>query len=215
MSDLTGWIAQLPDYIAGLLVSLQLTGWVLVIGLPIGIILALALLAPSRWIRRGAIVFTEIGRGLPGLVLLYLVYYGGPSLGVDLPAFWATVLALAISAGAYTAEVFRAAIAAVPTGQREAAAALGMSDARAFLLVILPQALRPLVPPLLNTTVIVFQGTSLAYAISVQELTSQAYQIAALNYDYLVAFAIAGAFYAVLIIPVSLWVERRMLLTHA
>lgn len=215
MSDFSEWASYLPDYLAGLLISLQLTGFVLLIGLPVGILLALALLSPSRWARRGAIAITEVGRGIPALVLLYLVYYGGPSLGVDLAAFWATVVALAFSTGAYTSEVFRAAINAVPAGQREAASALGLAPPRSFLLVVLPQAIRPLVPPLLNTSVIVFQGTSLAYAISVQELTSQAYQISALNYDYLLAFATAGALYAALIIPVSLWVERRMVLSHA
>lgn len=211
MSESVDWFVYLPDYLAGLAVSLQLTGWILALGLPLGVVLALALLAPSGWARRSAVVFVEVGRGIPALVLLYLVYYGGPALGVDLAAFWATVVALSLSTGAYTAEVFRAAIVAVPLGQREAAAALGIADVRSFVLIILPQAIKPLIPPLLNVTVMVLQGTSLAYAISVQELTSQAYQISAVNYEYLIAFAIAGAFYAALIIPVSLWVERRLL----
>lgn len=211
MPEAVNWSSYLPDYLAGLGVSLQLTAWILALGLPLGVVLAMILLAGSTWARRVAVAFIEVGRGIPALVLLYLVYYGGPSIDIDLPAFWATVVALSLSTGAYTAEVFRAAIAAVPPGQREAASALGMSELRGFVLIILPQAIRPLVPPLLNTSVIVFQGTSLAYAISVQELTSQAYQISAINYEYLVAFLIAGAFYAALVIPVSLWVERRVL----
>jgi His/Glu/Gln/Arg/opine family amino acid ABC transporter permease subunit len=118
------WMGQL---LSGLWTSIQLTTAMLAVGLPLGLVLAL-MLSTDRWLVRAlAVAIIETGRSVPVLVLLYLVYFGLPEVDVRPGAFAAATAALGFSFGAYTSEVFRAGIAAVPTGQREASQAIGLT----------------------------------------------------------------------------------------
>lgn len=201
------------DLLSGLSLSLQVTVLALLVGLPLGVGLALMVVARLRVVRALALVLVEVGRGTPALVLLLLVYYGLPQEGLTLTSKVAAVAALGFSTGAYTSEIFRTAFRAVPYGQREAAASVGLHPIDAFRTVVLPQALRIAVPQLVGFSILVFQGTALCFAIALPELLSKAYQIGSLTFRYLDALLSAALLYAIVAIPMSQlasWLERRM-----
>lgn len=191
-----GWVQFFPDLWPGLIVSIQLTVVAMVIALPLATLLAIGAGAAAPWVRWPTILLVEVGRGMPGLVMLYLVYYGGPQVGISLSSFVAASLGLGFTASAYISEIIRAGILAVPRGQREASRALGLTPWKEFRLVVLPQALRIVIPPLLGYGIIIFQGTSLAFAISTPELLSRAYNAASITFQYTAALTLAGALYA-------------------
>ncbi len=204
------WVRLFPDLLPGLWVTIQLTVLSLLFGLPIGITLAVGASSPLRWVRWPVIAVVEIGRGAPALILLYVVYYGLPQLGVLLSSFPAAVLSIALTTGAYSSEVFRAGLQSVPRGQREASRALGLSSWNEFRLVVLPQAVRIVIPPLIGLSIIVFQGTSLAYAVSVPELLARAYNAGNITYQFMPPLTLAGAMYAIVsLVGVALLTLRR------
>lgn len=198
MSLLTEWIGWLPQIAPGVLISLKLTGLSLLIGFPLGLVLAVTAeskFATLRWI---SFFIVEIGRGLPALVLLYLLYFSLPEMGVILMSMTTAVAALSWNAGAYAAEYFRAGLAAVPQGQKEAAVTSGLTGWNGFSLIILPQALRISTPPLASLAVLVFQGSALAFVIAVPELMSKAYEISSLSFRYLSVFTLTAVVYGLI-----------------
>lgn len=208
--DLSLYLSRLLE---GLVVSLQLTAISVVIGYVIGLFLALAVTSSNPWVKWPALVIVEAGRGTPALVVLYVVYFGLPSLGVLFQNFTAAAIALTFTVSAYSSEMIRAGIQSVPKGQSEAASALGLSSGVTFRMVILPQGLRAAIPPLMGFSIMSFQGTSLAYTISVSELMSQSYEVAAITFDYLTVYAVTGLIYAAVAVPatwLSVGVERRL-----
>jgi len=199
------WILTL---LPGLGVSLALTGTFLVMGLPLAVLLALGQGAPTLLVRSITQTAVEIAKGMPALVLVYLVYFGMPQIDIDISAFFAAAVALAISFSGYACDSFRAGFDAVPRGQREGAAALGLARHHGFLHVVLPQALKIALPPLIGWTVVYFQATSLAYAISVPELLASAYREATTNFQYFSLIGLAALMYLVICVPMSMLSER-------
>ena len=157
-SVFSGWGQDLPELLRGLSVALQLTGLALVLGFPGGLLTALLVSRRNRLANLAGLVIVEVGRGLPLLVLLYLVYQGLPQIHLSLTNFLSAVAAFAWSTAAYSSEMFRASLNALPNGQREAALASGMGQVDTFRFVLLPQALRIAIPPLLNLAVQIFQA---------------------------------------------------------
>lgn len=195
MDLITQWLNWLPNLAPGLLVSLQLTGLSLLFGFPLGLlfaVMAAAKIAPLQWI---SFFFVEIGRGLPALVLLYLMYFSLPDAGITLTSFTTAVIALSWNTGAYASEYFRAGIAAVPLGQREAALTSGLRGWTGFRLIILPQALRISTPPLAGLAVLIFQGSALAFVIAVPELMSKAFEIGSITFQYLSVYTLTAVIY--------------------
>jgi len=201
------WPQWLPELLGGLWTSVQLTAAFLAVGLPLGLGLAVALSAGSRPVRWAAMVLVETGRAIPVLVLLYLVYFGLPEVDLRLGAFASATAAIGFSFAAYTSEVFKAGIAAVPRGQREAARAVGLTRRQELRLVVLPQAVRIVIPPILGWAVIFFQATSLAFAIAVPELLSRSYTIGASTFRFLSVLLLAALLYAAVAIPASLAID--------
>jgi polar amino acid transport system permease protein len=199
------WILTL---LPGLGVSLGLTATFLAIGLPLSILFALGQGAPTLIVRTVTQTAVEVAKGMPALVLVYLVYFGMPQLDVDISAFMAAAVALAISFAGYACDSFRAGFDAVPRGQREGAAALGLARHHGFVHVVLPQALKIALPPLIGWTVVYFQATSLAYAISVPELLASAYREATTNFQYFSLIGLAALLYLVICVPMSMISER-------
>lgn len=187
----------------GLGLSVQLMLASLAIGLPLGLAGGLALFEGSKPLRIAVILLTEVGRGFPALVTLYLFYFGLPSLGIVLDAFPALVAAFGYTTAAYTADIFRSALASIPKAQHEAAAALSLSRWKAFLLVICPQAIQIVLPPVIGFSIIVFQGTALAYSIGLRELVSRAYDEGTLRFDTLHFMMIAAVMYLVVALGIS------------
>ena len=202
-------MAMVPEFLPGLGVSLLVTIASLILGLPLGILLALGSLFASTPLKFTCIGLVELGRGVPGLIMLYLVYFGLPQLGIVMDALPAAMISLGLMTGAYTAEIFVAGFRAVPQGQWEACGTLALSYWNSLRLVILPQAIKIVVPPLIGWAIMLFQATSLAYAISVPELMSGAYNYASVTFEYALAFTLAGSMYLAVTL-LGLWLLRRV-----
>lgn len=208
-ADVLSW---LPSYWRGFVISAQVTAVSLAFGIPFGLLLALGVQSRNLLIRQTSLVLVEIGRGAPALVLLQLVYFGLPSTGLSLSGFAAASLALSWNTGAYTSEIIRAGLDAVPAGQKEAALALGLSRLDELRFILLPQGLRIAVPALMGFAILVFQGTSLCFAIALPEIVSRAYDVGSMSFFYFPALAVAGLFFAAVCIPASFlvgWFEHR------
>lgn len=200
--DLVGNGGQL---LSGLGVSIQIAAITLILGVPCGLMLATVGMSRSRAVRATAVIFIEIGRGTPALVMLQLVYYGIP---VTLTGLLSAGIALALTTAAYTSEIIRGGLQAVPEGEVEAAGALGMSRFDTLRDVIVPQGLRIALPSLLGFCIVMFQATSLAFTIAVPELMSQAKSIANSNFHYFNLFVIAAVLYAIITISASVLTDR-------
>ena len=198
MDLINQWLGWLPNLTPGLGVSLQLTGLSLLFGFPFGLLLAVlaeAKPAPLRWV---SFLFVEIGRGLPALVLLYLLYFSLPDAGITLTSLTTAIIALTWNTGAYASEYFRAGINSVPQGQKEAALTTGLRGWTGFRHIILPQALRISTPPLAGLAVLVFQGSALAFVIAVPELMSKAFEIGSITFEYLSVYTLTAIIYGTL-----------------
>ena len=169
-----------PMLMQGLWITLQLGAASIVAGLALGLGLAMARLygpGPLRVLTR---FYIDIFRSIPLLVLLIIVYYALPFVGLRLSPFVSAMSALTLVSGAYTAEIFRAGIEAIPKGQFEASAALGLSGRQTMADVILPQAVRIVIPPLTNNSINVVKDTALASVVAMPDLLKQATQAQAL-----------------------------------
>ncbi|MEK6345986.1 MAG: amino acid ABC transporter permease [Burkholderia sp.] len=207
------WKSWLPDLLQGYGLSLQITALTLLIGIPLGVLLALTVPSPHRAIRSAALLVVEIGRGAPALILLQFMYFGLPKTGMTLSSFASSVVALAWCTGAYTSEIIRAGFEAVPYGQKEAAAVIGLSRFDALRFVIAPQGLRVALPALLGFSVMMLQATSLCYTIALPELFGRASGIGSDTFQYMPVLVLAALLFALICAPASVLVaalERRL-----
>ena len=207
------WAEWFPVLLQGLRQSLWLAFAAIVIGFPLGFLLAVVVMSKRRWLSTLGLVFVEIGRGMPALVILYLVYYGLPRFGISLTNLSAAVIALSWNYSCYCSEIFRGGIQSVPVGQVEAGSALGLQSRVTFFWVVVPQAFRSIIPALLGQSILVFQDTSLAYTIAVPELMKQAYTLGGSTFQYLRVFVLAGLVYAMVTLPatwITGWLEKRL-----
>lgn len=193
----------------GLLVSIEMAVLALVFGLALGLVLAISTMSRSRVVRSVAIVLVETGRGAPALVVLQIIYFGLPHAGMTFTGFVTAVIALSLTTAAYTAEIMRGGLQAVPQGEVEAGEALGMSRAWILRDIIVPQGLRIAIPPLMGFAIIIFQATSLTLYVGGQrELLRTANSLASQNFNYFNFYLIAALLYAVITIPASYLTER-------
>jgi cystine transport system permease protein len=170
-----------------------------VIGMGVGVLLgfglALMRLARTPLLRWPAAVYVSAFRGTPLLVQLFLIYYGLPQFGLEMPPLVAAGIGFSLNIAAYACEILRSAIAAVDKGQWEAASVLGMSRGQTLRRVILPQAARTAVAPLSNSFIGLVKDTSLAATIQVPELFRQAQLITARTYEIFTMYLAAAAIY--------------------
>ncbi|MGL3607964.1 amino acid ABC transporter permease [Rhizobium sp. G187] len=171
---------SLPALLWGLVVTLQIGVTSIVVGLAGGLFLAVSRLYAPGFFKLLIRVYIDIFRSIPLLVLLIVVYYALPFVGIRLSPFLSAVTALSLVSAAYTAEIFRAGIEAIPHGQFEASAALGLSNRHTMIDVILPQAIRIVIPPLTNNCINVMKDTALASVVAMPDLLKQATQAQAL-----------------------------------
>lgn len=171
---------SLPALLWGLVVTLQIGVTSILVGLAGGLFLAVARLYAPTFFKLLIRVYIDIFRSIPLLVLLIVVYYALPFVGIRLSPFLSAVTALSLVSAAYTAEIFRAGIEAIPHGQFEASAALGLSNRHTMIDVILPQAIRIVIPPLTNNCINVMKDTALASVVAMPDLLKQATQAQAL-----------------------------------
>lgn len=173
-------IRTFPLLMQGLWVTLQIGVVSIVLGLVLGLALALIRLYGPVWSQLLARAYINFMRSIPLLVLLIIIYYALPFVGIRLSPFLSAVSALSLVSAAYTAEIFRAGIEAIPKGQFEASSALGLSYRHMMVDVILPQAIRIVIPPLTNNCINVMKDTALASVVAMPDLLKQATQAQAL-----------------------------------
>jgi polar amino acid transport system permease protein len=196
---------------AGMLTSVQIFFWTLVGSLPLGLLVALgrmARLTPLRWLMR---LYISIMRGTPLMLQLFVVYFGpyyllGIQTGQDF-RFTATLIAFILNYAAYFAEIYRSGIESIPRGQYEAASVLGYSRAQTFVKIILPQVAKRILPAVTNEVITLVKDTSLAFAIGVAEMFTQARAIVS-SQGSMLAFVIAGVFYYLFNALVAFIMER-------
>lgn len=178
-------------------------------GIAFGIVVALMRVAQTKWLRLLAIGWIGLFQGTPLLMQLFVVYFGLPLLGFDVPAWGAVAVALTAHASAFLGEIWRGAIQAVPKGQSEAAHALGLHYRSRMFDVVLPQALKLSLPATIGFLVQLLKGTSLAAIVGFIELSRAGQIVSNQTYQPLLVFGIVGAMYFALCWPLSLW-GRRM-----
>jgi His/Glu/Gln/Arg/opine family amino acid ABC transporter permease subunit len=198
--------------LAGLLITIELTFVVILLSLVFA--LAVALGGMSRWrlLRWIIKAYIEIMRGTPLLLQLIYIYYVLPEIGIRLDAFTAGVIGLTLNYSAYISEVYRGGILAIPKGQHDAAAALGMTGALAMRRIVLPQAIRIVIPTLGNYFISLFKDTALCSVVSIQEVVFTAQIVAARNFQYFTLYTVVGAMYFLVSFPAARlvsWLERR------
>ena len=174
-------IRTFPLLMQGLWITLQLGVVSIIAGLVLGLALALLRLYAPGWVQVLAKIYINFMRSIPLLVLLIIIYYALPFVGIRLSPFMSAVSALSLVSAAYTAEIFRAGIEAIAKGQFEASAALGLSTRSMMVDVILPQAIRIVIPPLTNNCINVMKDTALASVVAMPDLLKQATQAQALS----------------------------------
>lgn len=191
-------VEQFPRLIRAVPTTIGL--WLLAIslGTVLGILLAVGRVYAGVVVSRAIAVYTDVVRGTPMLVQMFLLYFGLPSIGVILTPFTAAVLAIALNSAAYQAEYLRAAIEALPRNQFDAARAIGLSRTSAVLNVILPQAFRLALPAWSNEVVVELHFTSIAFTIGVVELTGRAEKIGYETFRFFEAFMLCGIIYMVM-----------------
>ena len=182
--------------------ELSLTGFAL--AAVIGTLLVWAMKSPSVFLKRLAVLFIQGMRAVPLLALLLALYFTLPSLGVTLSGYWAGAIGLGLQGSAYVAEILRGGLDSLHRGQREAAIATGLTPLQSFTAVILPQAIRGMLPPLLNAYVSILKDSSLCALIATDELMLAARAIASESFLPMHIFLLVGLFYFVIAFPLSL-----------
>lgn len=193
----------LPQLAYGLLTTLEITAVCIGIGIVLGLLLAMARVYGVRWLRLLASAYIQFFRGTPLLVQLFLVYFGLPTWGISLSPLVSGILALGLNTAAYQAEYFRGAIQAVERGQLMAARAVGMTLPQAIRHVILPQALRIVIPSWSNELILMLKYTSIVYMVTVLDLMGEGYRIAASNFRYFEVFIVVALFYLAIVFVVT------------
>jgi His/Glu/Gln/Arg/opine family amino acid ABC transporter permease subunit len=197
----------------GVVMTVLLAVLTMLIAVPGGIVLALMRLSPLRAVSAASACFVEFFRNIPLILLVYWAYYVMPvAIGVEFSAFTTGLVALTLNVSAYNAETFRAGIGSIRRGQMEAALALGMSRWQAMREIILPQAVRRVLPVLASTWVSLFKDTSLVSVIGVGELAYVSLQIRAQTFRILEMLTAMAAIYWVLGYPQAKlvdWIHRR------
>jgi polar amino acid transport system permease protein len=203
-----------PEFVSGTLVTMAQTVLAAALAIAIACAAGLMRLAPSAPVRGVATVYIEVFRGTSLLVQLYWIFFVLPLFGLTLEKFTAGFVAVGMNLGAYGAELVRGAVLSVPRGQWEAALALNMSPAKRMTRIILPQALRIMLPPWGNLLIELLKGTALVSLISVADLMFVAKQINGSTFLSAQAFGTALVIYYIMarfmLTPLMRWLERFM-----
>jgi His/Glu/Gln/Arg/opine family amino acid ABC transporter permease subunit len=194
--------------LSGAVTTIEVAAGALVIALLLGLLVALLRL--SRWqaIRLSAIGYIELIRGTPALVQLFVIYFGLPDIGIHPAPLTAATVGLGINGAAYLAEVYRAGINAIHSGQVEAALSLGMTPRHAMQHIILPQALRIIIPPITNFAVVLIKDTALVSVVAAPEIMFFARNLVTETLQSMQVYLLAGLIYLCITIPMGRMAAR-------
>lgn len=213
-----GWV-NIKFLVSGFWNTILLSVIAAVLSIFLGLIVALPGLSDNRLLRWSNRIYVEFVRAIPLLPMLFWVFYGLPvvfkSMGLDIPidAFWGAILTLAISDSAFTAEIYRAGIQSINKGQTEASQTIGLNYFQTMRYVILPQAIRRILPPLANQFIYIVKMSAFASVIGMQELTRRANELVVTEYRPLEIYTLLIFEYLILVLIISQgvrWLERRM-----
>lgn len=206
----TGFI---PKMLEAAWMTIEISVVSMILAIILGLFVALSRIYGPKPIQQSAIIFIELIRGTPLLIQLLFIYYAFPKqLGINLSPFMAAVIGLGVNYSAYEAENYRAGIFSVPTGQMEAAISLGMTRLQALRYIILPQAIRVVIPPITNDFISLLKDSSLVSVIAMVELTKLYQQLSATYYDYIGIGLMIAALYLLIGLPfvrLSRWTEKK------
>ncbi|MGW6780318.1 amino acid ABC transporter permease [Brucella pseudogrignonensis] len=197
----------LPFFLEAAWVTVQISVLSLALGFVIAALLVLARLSDSALLRFLSAAYVSVFRGTPCLVQLFVLYFGGPQIGLELEPYAAGVIGLGLNIGAYMAESIRGAILGVDRGQAEAARSIGFGRGRTLRLIILPQAARLMIRPLGVNAVALVKGSALVSTISVVELTYTAQRFISSTYKPFEIFAVAAVLYMLIVYVVVMIVD--------
>ncbi len=203
----------LPILLQGVWLTIVVTSGSLILSTLLGMVWALMRVSPVRVLQQLAKGIVNAIRGIPILVQLFYIYFVMPEFGVTLSALQASIIGLGIAYSAYQAENFRAGIEAIDKGQVEASESLGMGWALMMRRVVVPQAVKIILPPYGNIMIMMLKDSSQASTITVAELTLQGQLIAASTFKYTSVLTMVAVLYLVMSVPLILfvgWLERRM-----
>jgi His/Glu/Gln/Arg/opine family amino acid ABC transporter permease subunit len=204
----------LPELLRGLIITLEVSAVGMVLALVIGLLLATGRLSSHRFTRAVSNSVVQLFRSIPLFVMLFWVYYGlSLKFHLMFTSFQSGAIALGITGGAYMAEVYRGGLMAVDPGQREAAIAMGMSRGDAFLFVVLPQALRIVIPPTVNVYVGLLKGATIVSVIGVSDMIYVAQYVSLQTFTPFELYSVAGLIFVCLTLSISgfAWMlERRL-----
>jgi polar amino acid transport system permease protein len=208
----TFFLNSLPQFWQGLLITLELTVVGLGMGFVLGLLSALGRTYGGPLVRRISVAYIELFRGTPLLVQLFLIYYGLPGIGITLTRMVSAFIALGLNSGAYQAEYLRGALLAIGEGQMMAGRSIGLSRMRTIRYVILPQALRLVIPSWSNEPILLLKSTAIVFLIAVPDLMTKAKSIAARTYDPIGTYIAVAVVYLAVVAVMSeglKWVERK------
>ncbi len=193
----------LPLLLQGALVTLEISAAAMAMAISLGLSLAVARVFAPRGVAWPIVGFIEVVRGTPLLIQLFIIFYGLPSIGIRFSPLWAAVIGLGVNYAAYEAENYRAGIQSIPRGQLDAALALGLTRLQTIRKIVLPQAVRLVIPPVTNDFIALLKDSSLVSVITMVELTKMYGQLAATNYDYIGIGLLTAAIYFLLGLPIA------------
>ncbi|MFD5598695.1 ectoine/hydroxyectoine ABC transporter permease subunit EhuD [Leucobacter sp. NPDC058333] len=207
----------LPDLVAGFWLTLQITFVAFLIALVVGLVVAILRYLRIPVVSHLATFYVSFVRGTPLLVQAYIAYFVLPYAGLSFDPLPTGIVVLGLNYSAYTAEVYRSGIEQLPQGQWEAGKALSLPPARMWFRIVVPQAIRPIIPVLGNYLIMMFKDSAILSSITILELMGTAMQIGSNFYRYLEPITIAGLLYLIVSFPCSLLIrrlEQRLVPTH-
>ncbi|WP_374719785.1 amino acid ABC transporter permease [Parageobacillus toebii] len=203
--DFSQIVPSIPFILAGIAVTLKIVVFAVLLGFVLGVILALMKIGRMKVLTWFADAYTSVFRGTPLVLQLVLIYFGIPQLtGVEIDAFPAAVIAFGLNSAAYVSEIIRAGILAVDKGQQEAALALGVPYKLMMRDIILPQALKNILPALMNEFITLTKESAVVTVIGAMDVMRRAYIVGGQVYRYIEPLLIAGCIYYVLVMLLTL-----------
>jgi polar amino acid transport system substrate-binding protein len=195
------YLSFIPLLAKGAIMTLKISLLAMILAVTLGLFIALVRLYAHPFLSKIAVIYIEVIRGTPLLIQLYIIFYGLPHLGIHFSPFVAAVVGLGLNYAANEAENYRAGISSIPKSQRDAAYALGMSKTESLRHIIIPQALRVVIPPVTNDFIALIKDSSLVSVITLIELTTVMSQLSSTYFDYLGIGLLAAGMYFLIGLP--------------
>ncbi len=205
------WPEVFPVLLRATGMTVQVMIGALIVALTLGLVVALMRISTFKLLRYPALLYTDVMRGTPALVQIFIIYFGLSDLGIEFDPVTAAIVGLGMNGAAYVGEIYRAGIEAINKGQVEAALSLGMTPVRAMRYIILPQALRLMLPPLCNYAILLVKDTAIISTIAAQEIMFEARRLVQATFMHSISgqiYLICAGFYLALTLPLSQVVKQ-------